>query len=124
MSDEASAQDHILSNKMYDRLKFLAQIVLPGLGTLYYTIAGLWHLPAATTVVGTVVAVDTFLGLVLGISSATYNNSEAKYDGVFNVVEKADGTKMIDSRLTKIEDPNTISDHKELLFKVEKQPPS
>lgn len=61
-----------LSNKTYDRLKWVAQYLLPALGTLYFTVSGIWGLPYGEQVVGTITAVDTFLGVVLGVSSAGY----------------------------------------------------
>ena len=65
-----------MSNKVYDVLKFIAQILLPAMGTLYFALAGIWGFPYAEQVVGTITAVDTFLGVVLGISSANYNKEE------------------------------------------------
>ena len=62
-----------MSNTTYDRLKFIAQGVLPAAGTLYAALAGIWGLPYAEQIVGTIVAVDTFLGVVLKISTAQYN---------------------------------------------------
>ncbi len=62
-----------LSNKNFDRLKWVAMYLLPAIGTLYFTIASIWHLPYAEQVVGTVTAVDTFLAIILGISTNTYN---------------------------------------------------
>jgi len=61
-----------MSNKVYDILKWIAQILLPAAGTLYFALAKVWGLPYATEVVGTIAAVDTFLGAVLGISSMNY----------------------------------------------------
>lgn len=61
-----------MSNKTYDTLKYIAQIVLPALGTLYFALASIWHLPYSEEVVGTITAVDTFLGAVLMISSSNY----------------------------------------------------
>lgn len=61
-----------MSNKTYDRLKFIAQVVLPAAGTLYAALAGIWGLPYAEQIVGTIVAVDTFLGVVLKISTHQY----------------------------------------------------
>lgn len=62
-----------MSNKMYDILKYIAQIVLPAIGTLYFALAGIWGFPYGEQIVGTITAVDTFLGLVLGISTSNYN---------------------------------------------------
>jgi hypothetical protein len=78
-----------ISGKTYDVLKFIAQIGLPALGTLYFTLAGIWGLPAAEQVVGTVVAVDTFLGVILQISSANFNAETAM--GIINVIQTRDG---------------------------------
>jgi len=62
-----------MSNKTYDVLKWIAQIVLPALATLYFALAGIWGFPYGEQVVGTITAVDTFLGVLLGISTAQYN---------------------------------------------------
>lgn len=66
----------MITGPWYDRLKLLAQIVLPALGTLYVALAALWDLPKPQEVVGTIVAVDTFLGVLLGLSQARYVNNE------------------------------------------------
>ena len=64
-----------LSNKAYDVLKWIAMYLLPAVGTLYFALSGIWGLPYGEEVVGTITAVDTFLGVILGISSATYNKT-------------------------------------------------
>ena len=61
-----------ISNTVYDALKWVAQLLLPALGTLYFALAGIWGFPWGEEIVGTITAVDTFLGVVLGISSAKY----------------------------------------------------
>ena len=66
----------MISNRTYDILKYIAQIVLPALGTLYFALSKIWGLPWSTEVVGTIAAVDTFLGALLGISSAEYNREQ------------------------------------------------
>ena len=65
-----------MSNKLYDVLKWVAIILLPALGTLYFALAGIWGFPYAEQVVGTLSAVETFLGVILGISTIQYNKSE------------------------------------------------
>lgn len=62
-----------MNNKTYDALKWIAQYFLPALGTLYFTVASIWGLPFGEQIVGTIAAIDTFLGVILGISSAQYN---------------------------------------------------
>lgn len=61
-----------MSNKTYDVLKYIAQIVLPAVGTLYFALAKIWGLPYGTEIVGTITAVDTFLGALLKISTDAY----------------------------------------------------
>lgn len=61
-----------MSNKVYDVLKYVTQIGLPALGTLYFTLSNIWGFPYAEEVVGTISAIVTFLGILLGISSAKY----------------------------------------------------
>lgn len=61
-----------ISNKTYDILKWVALYLLPALGTLYFAIASIWGLPAGDKVVGTITALDTFLGVILGISTSQY----------------------------------------------------
>lgn len=62
-----------LNNKVYDILKWIAQYLLPALGTLYFALAGIWDLPYGEQVVGTITAVDTFIGVILGLSTMQYN---------------------------------------------------
>ncbi|MBO5971345.1 MAG: phage holin [Clostridia bacterium] len=62
-----------LSNKAYDVLKYIAQYVLPAAGTLYFALSTIWDLPYGEQIVGTITAVDAFIGAVLGISTYSYN---------------------------------------------------
>ena len=62
----------MFSNKVYDILVWITTIVLPALGTLYFALAGIWGFPYGEQIVGTLTAIDTFLGVCLGISSAQY----------------------------------------------------
>lgn len=64
------------SNKTYDILKWIAQYFLPAAGTLYFALSGIWGLPYGEQIVGTITAVDTFLGVILGISTMQYNQSQ------------------------------------------------
>ena len=62
-----------MNNKVYDVLKWIAMYLLPALGTLYFALSGIWGLPYGEQIVGTITAIDTFLGVILGISTAQYN---------------------------------------------------
>lgn len=61
-----------MSNKVYDLLKWIAQIFLPALGTLYFALSSIWGLPYGEEIVGTITAIDAFLGAILGISNLNY----------------------------------------------------
>lgn len=65
-----------MSNKTYDTLKFIALVILPGLGTLYFALSSIWGLPYGEQIVGTVTAIDVFLGAIIDYLSKKYNESE------------------------------------------------
>jgi len=68
-----------MSGKTYDVLKYIAQIVLPAAATLYFTLAQIWGLPYAEQIVGTITAIDTFIGLLLKISTNFYEKTDPEY---------------------------------------------
>ena len=61
-----------MSNKLYDILKWITMVVLPAVGTLYLTLAGIWGFPYAEAIGATLAAVTAFLGALLGVSSIQY----------------------------------------------------
>lgn len=65
-----------MSNETYDILKFIAQILLPALGTLYFALATIWGFPYGEQIVGTITAVDAFLGTCLGINTKNYQEEQ------------------------------------------------
>jgi hypothetical protein len=65
-----------MNNKLYDVLKWICLIVLPAIGTLYFALAGIWGFPYGEEIVGTIVAVETFLGALIGISNVRYKKNE------------------------------------------------
>ena len=83
----------MLNDKVYNVLKWVTMIVLPALGTLYFTLGGLWNWPYGEQVVGTITAIATFFGVILGISTAKY-----KGDGVITL--ENDEAKSIEMGLT------------------------
>lgn len=68
----------LMSDKTYNIMKWIVQYILPGLGVLYAIIAGAANLPYAEVVLAIVMAVDWFLGVILGISTSQYNKYIAK----------------------------------------------
>ena len=79
-----------LKNETYDCLKFIAQILLPALGTLWYAIASIWSLPLAQEILGTITAVDCFLGAILGISTMNYNKDKDPEEQIEEILRKED----------------------------------
>lgn len=104
----------LISGRVYDIMKFTAQVFLPALGTLYFAIAGIWGLPNAQEVMGTILAIDAFLGVLLGLSQLQYNN--VKYDGIMRIIETEDKkTYSLDFD----GDLDDLDKQKEVTFKVE-----
>ena len=64
-----------MSDRVYDILKYIAQIVLPAIGTLWYALGTIWGWPYLEEILGTITAVDAFLGVLLRISSNQYYKS-------------------------------------------------
>lgn len=89
----------VFKNKVYDVLKWIAMYLLPAAGTLYFALAQVWGLPYGEQIVGTITAVDAFLGVVLGISKVSYDgdgtitwgDNEAEVDLNLSDEEVADG---------------------------------
>lgn len=61
-----------MKNETYDVLKYVCQVVIPALGTLYFALASIWGLPYGEQIVGTLTAIDAFMGVLLKISSDQY----------------------------------------------------
>lgn len=77
-----------MSNKVYDVLKFIAQVVLPALGTLYFALAAIWKFPYGEEIVGTITAIDAFLGALLGVSTLKYKKS-SEYEEAERLIDQA-----------------------------------
>lgn len=88
---EAPNARNFMKPRTYDRLKFVALIVLPAISTLYYSLSEIWHFGYGLQVVGTITALDLFLGVVLGFSSQQYYKSGSNFDGELKMVEGDDG---------------------------------
>jgi hypothetical protein len=112
-----------LSDKQYNFAKFLTVVLLPAIGTLYFALATIWGLPAGQEVLGTIVAIEAFLGVILGVSSKQYEDSGAKYSGEINVTKTPDKTLY---SLDLAHAPEVLEEKKEAIFKVNPtvEPPS
>lgn len=101
----------MMTNRTYDILKWVAQIVLPALGTLYFALSGIWGFPYGEQIVGTITAIDAFLGTILRISSNNYEG-----DGEL-IVDTSDPMKDIYS--IAIDDyPETLAKKDVVILKV------
>jgi hypothetical protein len=106
----------MITGPLYDKLKFVAQIALPALGTLYFTLAGIWGLPSAEQVVGSIVAIDAFLGVLLGLSQRSYGRKVGK--GTLHVEHDHAGNQGM--RLELDQTPEELAAKEEVRFQVER----
>ena len=66
----------MLSNKMFDVLKWLTLVGIPALTTAYVGLAAIWNWPYADEVAKTSAVVCILLGSLLGISTIQYNKEQ------------------------------------------------
>jgi Putative phage holin Dp-1 len=113
--EETQKRDHIFSNKLYGVLNACALIVFPAVGTLYFALASIWGLPAAEQVTGSIIVVDTFLGVLVKVGQNSYDASDAKYDGDMIVAKTDDKTSV---SLALNTDPEKMLKQDQVIFKV------
>ncbi len=107
-----------LSNNVYNILKWIVAIVLPAVGACYWGLAVLWGWDNAAQVVGTIALITTFLGAVIGVSTASYNKSDSKYDGTMTVNTTVDPEKADVFQLELNDDPIALAAKSSIAFKV------
>lgn len=110
----------LLNSPLYDKLKFLAMILLPALGALYFGLAGIWGLPNADKVVGSIMVIDLFLGTLLGISGAQYKNLPVSHDGFLSSSGVDPDTGIPNLALTITKPPEDLLAGDTVLLKVER----
>lgn len=76
-----------MSNRMYDTLKWIVMLVLPGLGSLYFGLSEIWGLPYGEQVVGTITVLTAFLSSILKISNVRYKR-DLEYSETEEIVEE------------------------------------
>jgi len=110
-----------LGDKTYNKAKFVVQIILPALGVFYATMSELWQFPKVQEVVGTVNAIALFLGIILGISTASYRKTVGATNpvGTFVVTEDVNGKKSV--KLDLEEDPEQFIGKGSIVFNVSKE---
>lgn len=113
----SKSKDYLINNKTYDFLKKLVQIILPAFGTFYLTFGNVWDLPGTKQVSDTIIALCTFIGVLLSISARSYNKSDSKYDGSIEIINREDGSKLYSLNLN--DAAEKIDEKKNVNFKVQ-----
>lgn len=103
-----------IPDKYYSILKHIAQVILPALGTLYFALATIWGFPYGEQIVGTITAIDAFMGACLHISTQNY-----KGDGVLNVDTSDPKTDKYSLDFTT--DLNEVGEKDSVLLRVKKK---
>jgi hypothetical protein len=106
----------LLGDSAYNRLKQSTTVIIPAIASLYFALAQIWHLPKAEEVVGSLAALNTFLGVILGVSTRSYNRSDTKYAGIIEVEETPDA-KQLNFILNEAADP--LENQPEVTFRVD-----
>jgi len=104
----------VLNDALYGKIKWLIVVVIPAAGTLYFAVAKIWDLPAGEQVLGTLLAIQAFLGVIFAISTQQYNNSDAKYDGTIHIDQTQDKTIVA----VEGKHPDELVEKNEVLLKV------
>lgn len=104
-----------LNDKTYDTLKWVAQIVIPSLGTLYFGLASIWGLPYGEQVVGTLTVIDAFLGALLGVSTSSFHKDGA--DGILHIDTS---NEEVDKYKFEITNFDALESKEKLMIKVNK----
>jgi hypothetical protein len=103
-----------LNNKTYDVIKWIAQYFIPAAGTLYAALSKIWGFPYGSEVVGTLSAIDIFLGAVLGISSSNYNG-----EGTLEIHSDPEADKDVYQLMLNVP-AESLADRDSVTFKVSK----
>lgn len=109
-----------INPKLYDFLKWMALVLLPAVAALYVSLGSLWDFPAVTQVVGTLTAIDTFLGILLNRSAKNFAKEQVVGDIVMtqDVDGAVSGMRMIANR-----DPLILDENKKAVFNVRREHP-
>lgn len=107
----------MISSKMYDALKQAVTLVLPAMGALYVTLASLWDLPNPEVIAGILAALATFGGILMKVSTKSWNNSQNRFDGELIMTGYDSDTGIPDLRLRIVKDPNQLMSNGTVLLR-------
>ena len=82
---EESPSKSIMSNELYDDIRWLAQYFVPALATFYFALSTLWGWPYGEQIIGSLSAFNVFLGAILGVSRSKYYKTGGDTDGILRV---------------------------------------
>lgn len=111
----SSGSKPVLSDRAYRLLKWVSAFILPAFSAFYLALSQIWGLPLAEQIVGTSTALNTLLGGLLAFSTKSYNKSDSKYDGEFELREGQN------PRLVMNEDPEGFEPNKSLNIRIVKK---
>lgn len=111
--------DHksFLSDNFYSVGKKVVQVILPAIGSLYFGLSSIWGFPYTEKILGTLALIETFLGIVLGLSSIQFDKSGALYDGTMVITKPENGPRLFSMEIEG--DPVELIDKKSVTFKVD-----
>lgn len=112
----------IFNSNVYDKLKFIALVVLPALATLVVAVNPLWNIPNQDAIAGTIIAVDTFLGALLGISAKQYNQAAENFDGYLDAEGEDPDTGHPNMKLVITKPPKDIFGGKDVRLRIGRPP--
>ena len=118
VSEGSSVQAPVVSNNVYDKLKSFVQVVAPAMITFYLFAGHAYGWVNVELHAGVASAFLVLLGVIVTWLSASFNKSDAKYDGEINIDEDPDGVKVASLVLKNYEDPADVVQQKEVLFKI------
>lgn len=102
-----------ITNNVYDKLKWVVIIVIPAIITLYSSLASIWGFPYAEQITATLAAINVFLGVIMKISTASYNKT---YDGTLHVDTVTNDDS--DKYLFEVDDLDNIANKDHITLKI------
>lgn len=113
------------SPKVYDVLKWIALVLLPALGALYFGLGQIWKFPAVEEVVGSITVIDTFLGILLNKSSKNYRQATATLQnfetaGEMVITQNQDG-EVTGMKMFADQDPFIVQADQVVSFRVRRE---
>lgn len=112
----------LLSQPVYDKMKWFVQILLPAFGSFYFGLSDVLELPAALQVVGVCSLLAVFLGTILGISSNQYKKVNEPEAGFLQQVGVDPDTGNPDLALTLTKTPQELLNNRTITLKVDNPP--